>query len=475
MATIRRSAPALVTVIAAGFCGLVIGAAALGPYVGFMLGVTVLMLAAMLGVSSERLVWIAVCALVLTITWNGIRIGGGAVGNAFMAIAFASVVAHLILARRSLLLPPWLLVAASGFLLAGLVTLVFPTNLELANRAVVQQETLLGPYPPYLPARSDIGSLFKFELALVIVPLVVVVAASSARKCARLLDLWALGSVINALAGVLDYAGLHVAPYAIEANRSSGLTIHPNYLALSSVLAIPAAMLWFGRSRRWNVAAAAGLCVLLGGVYASGSRDGIVAAAIAIVTTAVAVPRLRRIGLLALPVLGVGLVFVATYTNVGRHVIHQLRLGAGDTSAAGSDYERGADARLALTQIGARPVAGVGFSVITDAHVIYLQVLAAGGVIALISFLTYLGGLGACARRAWRSAPRDLVAAVVVTIAVWLVNGVFDNQVADKYLYVVPGILIALARLQVRWQPAPQPVATSPSRAFAPVPLPAPR
>ncbi len=469
---IRRSMPLVGVAVGAGFCGVVIGAAALGAYAGFVLGLMLVMLVSLLGISSDRLVWITVSLLVLTITWNGIRIGGGAVGNAFMALAFASVVAHLVLTRRSLALPGWLLVAGAGPLLAALLTLMFPTNLELANRAVVQQESLLGPYPPFLPPRSDLGSLTKFELSLLIVPLVMVVAATTARRCTRLLDLWAIGSVINALVGVLDYGGLHLAPYAIEAHRSSGLTIHPNYLALSSVLAIPAAMLWFGRSRRWNMAAVIALVLLIGGVYASGSRDGIVATAIAIVVTALAVPRLHRIGLLALPILGMGLVAVLVLTNVGRHVIHQLRLGAGDTSAAGSDYQRGADAQLALTQIGARPLEGVGFSVITDAHVIYLQILAAGGVIAMASFLVFLGGLAAAARRAWRVAPRDAVAVAVVTIGVWLVNGVFDNQVADKYLYVIPGILIAMSRLKVRPVWAREPTQShSPRRERSPRPV----
>jgi hypothetical protein len=31
-------------------------------------------------------------------------------------------------------------------------------------------------------------------------------------------------------------------------------------------------------------------------------------------------------------------------------------------------------------------------------------------------------------------------------VIAWLTNGVFDNQLADKYLYVVPGLILALSR-----------------------------
>lgn len=450
----RALTPVAGGLLGSALCGLLIGASSLSSFAVLILGVALLIMALVLGISSDRLAFVTVGVFVLTITWNGLRAGGGAIGNALMAIAVISVALHIALSRQSPAMPPWLMLAAGGFLLAALLTLMFPPNLELANRANVQQEALLGPYPPFLPARSDFGNLAKFEVSLLIVPLIVGVAGSTSRRCRALLDLWAIGAVVNAAVGVLDYAGIHIAPHVIEAHRSSGLTIHPNYLALGSVLAIPAAMLWLGRSRRWTVAGFLGVAVLVGGVYASGSRAGSVASVIAIVLTAVTIPRLRRIGMTLLPLLGIGLVAVALFTKLGQEVIHQLRLGAGDTSAAGSDFQRGADAQLALAQIGARPVQGVGFSVITDAHVIYLQVLAAGGVIAMASFLVFVCGLAGSARRAWSSPWHDAVAAASVTLGVWLVNGFFDNQVADKYLYVVPGILIALARLTGERQPA---------------------
>jgi hypothetical protein len=426
---------------------------------GVAAGVAVLLGVAALGVSSDRVMWIAVSILVLTISWNGIRVGGGAFGDGFMLLAFASVAVHYTLVKRSPALPAWLLLAAIGFLLAAILVVIFPPNLGLANRAMVQQEALLIT-PGYLPPRSDINFLTKFELSAILVPLIVAAAATSRFRCRRLLDLWAIGAFVNAAVGVADYAGIaHLAPYPISADRSSGLTIHPNYLALTAVMGIPAAMIWIGRSRRWTAAGVITIATLLGGVYASGSRAGTVAAAAAVVLTGVMLPRFRRMIMPLLPIAGMALLAVLLFTKVGGQILHQLRLGGNSQSAAGSDAQRSQDARLALAQISTRPLEGVGFSVIQDAHDIYLQVLAAGGIIAMAAFLVYLGGLVRALRRAWAVAPRDEVVATVVTILMWLVNGLFDNQLADKYLYVMPGLLLGLSRLvATRSAPAVQPL-----------------
>ncbi len=444
---LRPAALALAILFTVAGAGFAIVGTGIGPVVGAGAGLVLVVIVAMLGVSTDRIMWIAVSVLVLTITWNGIRVHGGAVGDVFMSVAFAAVVAHYVLHQRSPRLPPWLLLAGLGFLFAGLLVVIFPPNLGLANRAVVQQESLL-IVPGYLPPRSDLSFLVEFELSLLLVPLIVAAAATTRRRCTQLLNLWALGTVVNAAVGIADLAGLHLAPNPIAASRSSGLTIHPNYLALSAVMGIPAAMIWIGRSRRWTAAGSVAVAILLGGVYVSGSRAGTVAAAAAVFATALLMPRLRRRAVPLLPYAGMALLVVLLFTKVGSQIIHQLRFG-GDPSASGSDLQRGQDAQLAFAQIGARPFAGVGFSVIQDAHDIYLQVLAAGGVVAMTAFLVYLGGLAAAARRAWTVAPRDEVVAVCVTIGIWLVNGVFDDQLADKYLYVMPGLLLGLSRLGV--------------------------
>jgi hypothetical protein len=89
-------------------------------------------------------------------------------------------------------------------------------------------------------------------------------------------------------------------------------------------------------------------------------------------------------------------------------------------------------------------------------------------VILFVSFFTYLGGLAASVWRAMEGPYRDVAAVIGVSLVMWLLNGVIDNQLVDKYLWIVPGLLIALAsvtqaeRAPKRVRPA---AAGSPSQA----------
>jgi hypothetical protein len=444
----RRVALGLVGLLAVVVSAVLVAGTGLGVAAGGAAGILVVGGVALLGTSTDRLMEGAVGLLVLTITWNGFRAGGGAVGDLFLVAAFATVVVSLMVEHRSPVVPPWLAFAGVTFLLAGLLSGIFPQSHALSAQTNLEQETL-AIIPGYLPSRSNTSYLLKFEIAVMLMPLLIAAAATTPARVRRLLDVWTIGCVINAAVGVLDVAGVHLAPHAIAGHRSSGLTIHPNYLALTALMGTPTAMIWIGRSRRWTLAGVASVLLLVGGAYASGSRDGIVTVAGAIIVTAFAVPRFRRVLLPALPLLigGVAIVFalVLTFTNLGTQILHHVRLGGNDASAAGSNLQRTTAAHVALTQINARPLEGVGFAVIEDAQNIYLQILAAGGLIAGAGFIAYVGGLFASSWRAWKLTPRDEVVAATMVVVGWLVNGIFDSQLADKYVYVVPGLLIAMA------------------------------
>jgi hypothetical protein len=99
-------------------------------------------------------------------------------------------------------------------------------------------------------------------------------------------------------------------------------------------------------------------------------------------------------------------------------------------------------------------------SVDNDAQNIYLQILAAGGAILMASFVVFLGGLVGCVRRALSGPLREEAIVLGICILAWLINGYYDSQIADKYLYVLPGMLMACAYVT--------------SRSFVPVPATAP-
>ncbi|MCW3017145.1 MAG: hypothetical protein JWO02_4237, partial [Solirubrobacterales bacterium] len=449
----RKTGPVLVFLMIVSAAGFVLAGVGATPAVGVVLGILAVGAAGLSRVSTDRIVWVTACIFVVTVTWNGIRVGGGAFGNVFLALAVVSLVAHVIMSGKPLALPPWLLIVGLGVLLAQLLSLVFPPNVELTNMSDVQFLTLYTnamPSPVYLPHRSDVAQLLKFEVSIVLVPVLMLAAGVTRRRCTQLLDLFTISALVNGFVAVADYSGFQIGPTPLSGTRASGLTIHPNYLALTATIAIPLAMLWLARADvRWRLAGMFAVPTLVVSVYASGSRAGAVTAVMAVALTAVALPRLRRSLAVVLPVLGMLGVVVLVFTSTGDHILSQVRIsGGGDT--AGSDYQRSYVASVAIEQIKARPLQGVGFSVIADAHDIYLELLAAGGAIVLASFFLFCGGLVAATTRGLRGLLRNEVTAAAIAVGLWLVNGILDNQVADKYLYVVPGVLIAMGRVSAR-------------------------
>jgi O-Antigen ligase len=448
-AGMRKAGLALGLMLTAGAGGLALAGTGLGPSAGILAGLLIVAgVGTFFGVRTRELALFAVGLLVFTITWNGIRLGGGAMGDVFLALAFAAVITHVVGTRGSLPLPPWLFVAGVGFLLAGVLSMVFPPN-----QAIVEQSTLTelsyrlqsgvsGAVKPF----SNRTELIYFEAAVVVVPVLIMAVGTTPRRCRWLIDLWVAGSLVNAAVGVLDHIGIHLGPIPYTYHRSAGLTVQSNYLALTCVIALPLAGLWIGRSRRWTAAGTAALALLLGGVYASGSRAGTVGALLAFAATVAVLPRLRPMVVRALPYVGMALVVVLMFTSTGSKILHQVRLSGGDSTTAVSDYRRSTAASVAWSQVKARPIEGVGFSVISAAHDIYLELLNAGGIIALASFVVFIAGLAGAVRKALPGLMRREALTSGVAIMAWLAFGIFANQVADKFLYVVPGILLAIAR-----------------------------
>ena len=397
--------------------------------------------------SIDRLAYLAVAVSVLAITWNGLRLVG-AVANVFLVPAFLMVVVRTVVLRKPIPLPPWLFAASIGFLLAAMLRLIFPPDSGTLNDILIHYRTIPQgtDQPTIFAARSDIATLIQFMVGVVVIPLLVASVANTPRRIERLLDVFIWGAVINAAVGIVDWVGLHIVPIQVAAHRSAGLTVHPNYLALTCTIATPLAMLWISRGARWRNVGIGATFLLLAGAYASGSRAGAVTAILAVVVTMIAIPHLRTGLGWTIPVVGVVLVVLIYFA--GDQIIQQIRI-SGDVgtsvNTAGSDTQRSQLAHLALDQFAARPVSGVGFSVIADAHSIYLQLLAAGGVIAMASFLTYMGGLAAAAWRALATPMRDIAVVLSLSILMWLINGIIDNQLGDKYLWVVPGLLIAVS------------------------------
>ncbi|MHB8656590.1 MAG: O-antigen ligase family protein [Solirubrobacteraceae bacterium] len=398
----------------------------------------------------DRLAFVIVGLLVVSITWNGIRLGGGAIGDVFLLSGFVVAIPLVVSEKRRVPLPSWLLFTAGGLVCAALITMIFPPGLQLVHSTQLEQTMVANVPNLVFPVRSNLAPLIKWELAMIATPLLFALVSNTPRRCIRLLDLWVVSAGVSAFVALLDVAGLHLASEPIVQGRSSGLTIHANYLAFSSTFAIPAAMLWLGRGQRWTTAGIVAVAALVGGVYASGSRDAAVGVLIAIGATTLAIAPLRRRVIPTLPIIGMVLVVVLLYTSLGHTILQHMRLDSNNTSAISSDIQRNLLAHDAITQFTARPLSGVGFGILGDAHNIYLQLLASGGLIAAVSLLAYFAGLLVSSRHVLRTPLRDEALAAAVAIVVWMIVGYFDNQLIDKFIYIMPSVLFAIACLPQR-------------------------
>jgi hypothetical protein len=404
--------------------------------------------------SLEKLAYAAVGFLLATITWNGIRIFGGAFGDGFLALAAIAVLAHVLVDRHPLPFPPWLAATAAIMVLAWLVTAMHPPSQAVQSATDLQftQLYLVAgiPIPGLVPDRSNLAALLKWEIPLLVIPIAIMVVATSRQRINRLLDLWTVGCVINAFFGVLALGGIQV--MALTGNaRSAGLAIQPNYLALTSVFGLPPALRWVGRSQRATVAGLVSALLLIGGAYTAGSRDGVATILIALVLSLIFMPRLWPSLRYVLPALGIVIVAILAFTREGQHILNQLRLGSGATASTyGSDYQRSIAASVAKTQFSSWPLSGVGFAVDNDAQNIYLQIIASGGIILAAGILVYLLGLASAVVRSLHGPVHEEAIAIGICMVAYCANGYFDAQLADKYLYALPGILAACAQLSMR-------------------------
>jgi hypothetical protein len=111
----------------------------------------------------------------------------------------------------------------------------------------------------------------------------------------------------------------------------------------------------------------------------------------------------------------------------------------------------------------AHPLTGVGFNRIFDSHSAVVQFFQAGGILALASFAFW----GFCFGRLGTRLSRDprvpepsgqLAAAMVAGLMGWLITGILNPQISERFFYLPCGVLLglgmALARLKLASEPA---------------------
>ena len=285
------------------------------------------------------------------------------------------------------------------------------------------------------------------RLALSVVPMLIAyVAKRDPTFVERICVAWLLGICVSSLVAVTELLGATFfgsisMPVEGGAARFPGLTSHPNHLGASVAMAAPLAVWLF--SRRYG----AGFVVILllaGGATASGSRGGEAGFVIALGSAIFLLERSRRLWVVVVLVAFTS-VAGALWTRSGA-VESGAALIRFNSSAVGteeSNEERLALARQGLSDFLERPINGVGLGVVASAHDIYLQWLASGGIVLALTMVWYFSGALKSAIAEGRSVhPLGLYLSIV--ISVWLLLGLVENQLTDRYLYFPVGCIAGL-------------------------------
>jgi O-Antigen ligase len=383
-------------------------------------------------------------------------------GDALLVAGGAALLLGILAGARIPRPPVWLVASGAGILIAGLIAAFGSPSLDV-----------------------DVLPVFRFVIALVGVPLLIAWAIRSRGALRLVVTCWLAAAAIACLFGISERLGLTNLEAAITGHawntytqRVAGLTTHPNHLALVAAMALPialsrafttpAGMLRSIRSLGYALVAA----VLMGGVLLSGSRAGLVAATAGVLVAILLHERRARALVTVILVAVVGVVALNAFgPDEGALGSAAERLTGADASALRSDEDRVSGYRQAIERVGENPVYGEGFSKIRSAHDIYLQLLQGGGLIALAAFAWFaFGALSTGRRLVFRGdlppEERALASAAFASLFAWLLYGIAQNAIYDRYLYIPVGILLALHLWSKRpsWRGAAPGAADSPRR-----------
>jgi hypothetical protein len=395
---------------------------------------------------------IARAALLLTYAaciatpWNGMRAGPLRPGDLLMFMALLAFAATD-LGYRWPSLPGWAWLFGGIILLVTALHELLPTDPNyLAQRLVVDTR---GFRIPEFESNLTVG--LKFVVPIIGLPLMFGFARyHDKRALFRCAYAFAIGSAISALIGFADGLGItrlsaSITGLPATSGRAPGLAIHPNFLATTCVLSAPL-MLWQLMSPRLRSRVFA-LCVLfplLLGLYASGSRGGAAVGAGMLLLSFAMMPAYRRILPTVMIMLGgvAALAFVLK-PGLGKKLLQAVRLGGGNTgSAKGSDSVRSEVAHQGWLDFKHSPLDGVGMQVAAEAHNVYLQALASGGLLLFVGYAIFvLSGI-------WKALNRISWDALAYPFFIAALSGAIlstvENALVDRLAYVPLALIAAM-------------------------------
>lgn len=374
-----------------------------------------------------------------TATWGNVQVAIVQAADVFLVLTLMIVVAMVVFGDFRFIIPGWIWAPVAPLILCVVVRSFDPVP------------------PQYYAARfqtadvqpdSVVKAVF-WVFAFVGVP----VAAIACTALEPRVPKWAMASflggvALSCLVALTDVTGLtsisSALGYQSNNSRQIGLAGHPNTLGIVCVFAAPIAVYFIGESRRKWIPCIA-LMLLFCGVLLSGSRGAQAILPLGLLlATYFSAHRKQILGwLTGVIVCGmvVGAVILETLAHGTLEEVFRFKTSAANLSG---DAGRLILVTQAWHDFKQFPIFGVGIKHIAEAHNIYLEVLSTGGIVLAIGMFVYwLGTIHSC--RVARRRGELLASFVMISILAWLLVGVVENQLTDRYLYYTVGCVAALA------------------------------
>lgn len=422
-------------------------------------GGALVLLAGVLGtirVASLTASLVLVGAAVVVLPANGVRpIPGASLADLLLVAAAVTAVLGM-LSRPSLLptIPVWVLGGAACLLSAACIAELYQPVLRPVSPVFESFNVTTG----LQNEGNNFASAAQLTFAAVVVPVVIAATATSWPRLRLLATVWTIGATASALVAILAaFTPIDLQPILTgadfgieggysEASRVAGLTVHPTTLGLASAMAIPIVIARLHHPNyifRLLNFAAAGILVLA--ILVSGTRAGVFAAIAGMLHMFVMQPQARR-PLLAFLALGALVAYFRSQSFTQLSIFERF---TGAVSSGSSDTGHALVLRESVSLWQQAPLSGWGFDVMRGAHNIVLQMLMAGGPVALAGFaaLTIGAWLTARALRKDADIPEDvrhLTTAFAASLLVWFVAALVQSTSSDRYLYLPVAMILAV-------------------------------
>ena len=385
-----------------------------------------------------------------TLPWNGWLVAGVRPGDGLIIVALLAFVAAGA-GGTFPKLPWWVKQLAFIVLLVAILHEVLPTDPHYIAERIVVNAGGQPVTPNYHGLLSNMGAAFKFLVGVVAIPLAFSFPAMrNPRTVGWLAATYSAGAGLSGFVAFLDrVAGAGIGHLltrfpAVSGGRQPGFSGHPNFLAAGCALAIPVALwLLFSPDRRikWL-----GFGVLLGnavGIYASGSRGGVVCLVFATIVSVFVLPRARPYFLPFLLGAGaLGVSVIALVPSLAQTILRTTRLGGSDASGSASNFVRALVGDQGWRDFHHSPIDGIGFQVATEASNVYIQELASGGLMLFVALTLYM--LGAM-YASYKLMPQHyLAAALLVSLITAAALNYVEADLTDRFYYVPGALVVAL-------------------------------